>query len=96
MNMLREQLLILISTPVYMVIISLEILLSNYNHRKSYTWKDTAVNVYLMLLNAGIDLLFRAIYLVVLEYFYLHKLLSFSNVAAYWIMLLIAEDFLYY
>jgi sterol desaturase/sphingolipid hydroxylase (fatty acid hydroxylase superfamily) len=49
-----------------------------------------------MLLNAGIDVLFRAIYLIILEYFYLHRLLSFSNIAAYWIMLLITEDFLYY
>jgi len=96
MHALREQLLILISTPVYIIIIGLEILLSNYQHRKLYTWKDTAANVYLMLLNGGIDVLFRAIYLVILEYFYLHKLLSFSNVAAYWILLLIGEDFLYY
>ncbi len=96
MHALREQLLILISTPVYIVIIGLEILLSNYQHRKLYTWKDTAANVYLMLLNGVIDLLFRAIYLVVLEYFYLHKLISFSNVAAYWLILLVAEDFLYY
>jgi len=96
MNALREQLLILITTPVYIIVIGLEILLSNYQHRKLYTWKDTAANVYLMLLNAGIDVLFRAIYLIILEYFYLHRLLSFSNIAAYWIMLLITEDFLYY
>lgn len=96
MNALREQLLILISTPVYIIIIGLEILLSNYQSRKLYSWKDTAANVYLMLLNAGIDLLFRAFYLVFLEYFYLNKLISFSNLTVYWIMLLIAEDFLYY
>jgi sterol desaturase/sphingolipid hydroxylase (fatty acid hydroxylase superfamily) len=95
-NSLREQILILISTPVYIIIIGLEILLSNYQHRRLYAWKDTLANIYLMLLNAGIDVLFRAVYVVVLEYFYLHKLLSFSNVAAYWFMLLLAEDFLYY
>lgn len=95
-NSLREQILILTSTPIYIIIIGLEILLSNYQHRKLYTLKDTAANIYLMLLNSGIDLLFRAVYVVVLEYFYLHKLLSFSNVVAYWFILILAEDFLYY
>ncbi|HZK64865.1 MAG TPA: sterol desaturase family protein, partial [Puia sp.] len=57
---IREQFLILISTPVYIIVIGLELLLSHLQHRKSYSWKDTASNVYLMLLNAGIDLSFRA------------------------------------
>jgi sterol desaturase/sphingolipid hydroxylase (fatty acid hydroxylase superfamily) len=95
-NSLREQILILTSTPIYIIIIGLEILLSNYQHRKLYTWKDTAANIYLMLLNGGIDLLFRAVYVVVLNYFYIHHFFSFTNVIAYWFVLLIAEDFLYY
>src|ERR1022692_825433 len=96
MNALREQILILVSTPIYIIIIGLEILLSNYQHLKLYTWKDTAASIYLMLLNAVIDVLFRAVYVIVLEYFYVHRLLSFSNVVAYWFMLILAEDFLYY
>ena len=47
MNELREQILILIGTPIYALIIGLELFLSNYHHRKLYTWKDTAVNVLL-------------------------------------------------
>lgn len=93
---LPEQILILTSTPIYVIIIGLEILLSNYRHRKLYTWKDTIANLYLMLLNAGIDLLFRAFYLVILDYFYVRHIVSFTNVFAYWILLLIGEDFLYY
>ena len=54
----HEQLLILISTPFYIVIIGLEVLLSHLQHRKLYSWKDTASNIYLMLLNSIIDLLF--------------------------------------
>ena len=95
-NNLREQILILTSTPIYIIIIGLEILLSNYQHRKLYTWKDTIANIYLMLLNGGIDLLFRVVYLVVLNYFYQHHFISITNVVAYWFVLLIAEDFLYY
>jgi sterol desaturase/sphingolipid hydroxylase (fatty acid hydroxylase superfamily) len=96
MNALLEQILLLVSTPVYMLIIGFELLLSNYQHRKLYGWKDTAVNVYLMLLNAALDLLFRGIYVVILDYFYRHHILSFSHVVVYWVMLLLLEDFLYY
>jgi sterol desaturase/sphingolipid hydroxylase (fatty acid hydroxylase superfamily) len=93
---IREQILILISTPVYLFIIGVEVLLSNYRHRKAYTWKDTGVNLYLMLMNGALDLLFRGVYLVILDYFYRHHILSFDHVIVYWFMLVLLEDFLYY
>jgi sterol desaturase/sphingolipid hydroxylase (fatty acid hydroxylase superfamily) len=96
MDSLREQILIIAGTPVYAIIIGLEVVLSNYHQRKLYTWKDTAVNVYLMLLNATLDLLFRGVCLVVLDYFYRHHIFSFSHVVVYWVMLLLLEDFMYY
>ncbi len=96
MHAIREQILILISTPVYLIFIGLEILLSNYRHRKAYHWKDTASNVYLMLLNSIIDLSFRAVYVIILDYSYRHRFISITNVFSYWFMLLLAEDFLYY
>jgi sterol desaturase/sphingolipid hydroxylase (fatty acid hydroxylase superfamily) len=96
MNSLREQILILTSTPIYAIIIGVELLLSNYRHRNLYSWKDTAANVYLMLLNGAIDLLFRGFYLVVLDNLYRHHIFSFSHVVTYWFMLLLLEDFLYY
>jgi sterol desaturase/sphingolipid hydroxylase (fatty acid hydroxylase superfamily) len=93
---LHEQLLILISTPFYIIIIGLELLLSHLQHRKLYRWKDTAVNVYLMLLNAGIDLSFRIIYVAVFVYLYNHKIVSWEMGISYWVLLVLAEDFLYY
>lgn len=96
MNALREQILILITAPVYLVIIGLEVFLSNYRHSKLYTWRDTLTNLYLMLLNSAIDLLFRAVYVVILDYFYRHHYISFTNAVAYWFLLVLAEDFLYY
>ena len=62
MESLREQLLILISTPIYIIIIGIELLLTNYRHKKAYTWKDTFTNVYLMLMNGLLDLLLRGFY----------------------------------
>jgi sterol desaturase/sphingolipid hydroxylase (fatty acid hydroxylase superfamily) len=96
MQTLREQILILISTPVYVIVILLEILLSNFQKRKAYGWKDTAANIYLMLLNSGIDLLFRAVYILILGYFYSHRWITFAHVFLYWFLLVLGEDFLYY
>jgi sterol desaturase/sphingolipid hydroxylase (fatty acid hydroxylase superfamily) len=98
MGTAREQLLILISTPIYLIVIGLEIFLSHLHKQKSYTWKDSLQNIYLMLVNAGLDLLFRAVYVVIiLTFFYDHRITQpISNPWIYWIVLLIFEDFMYY
>ena len=96
MHDLREQWLILISTPIYIIIIGLEILLSNIQQRKAYTVKDTLTNLYLMLFNSGIDLAFSVIYLAILNYFFVHTLFHWTHPVIYWVFLLLAEDFMYY
>jgi sterol desaturase/sphingolipid hydroxylase (fatty acid hydroxylase superfamily) len=93
---LKEQILLQFSTPLYLIIIGLEILLSNARHRKLYSFKDTISNLYLMLLNSAIDLLFRVVYLFILQLCYNHHWISITNVFSYWLLLLLAEDFLYY
>jgi len=105
---LREQILILVSTPLYLIFIGAEIVLSNYKHghrsgkgsgglrHNVYTWKDTLTNIYLMLLNGSIDLLFRVAYLFVLDACYRHHWISITNVFSYWLLLVLGEDFLYY
>ena len=94
----REQFLILFSTPLYIIMIGVELLLSNFRERKTYSWKDTLQNFYLMLLNTGIDFAFRAIYIgIILTFFYNHRIFqSIQTGWLYWFVLLIAEDFLYY
>src|SRR5258706_4622940 len=96
MDSLREQWLILVSTPLYFIIIGVELLLSHFSHHKAYTLKDTFTNIYLMLLNSGIDFAFRIVYLAFLQYFFLHAAMHWQNVVAYWLVLLLAEDFLFY
>jgi sterol desaturase/sphingolipid hydroxylase (fatty acid hydroxylase superfamily) len=97
MGTLKETWLILISTPLYILVIGFEILLSNLQKQASYTLKDTAQNVYLMLINGGIDLLFRGIYIgIVLTFFYAHRFGEMQAGWRYWIVLFIAEDFMYY
>ncbi len=96
MTGLKEQLLLLISTPLYFIIIGVELLLSNYRHRKVYCWKDTATNVYLMLANSFIELLIRGFYLGLLVYVFEHQVFRFTHPVLYWVMLFILEDFLFY
>ncbi len=97
MEALREYWLIIITTPIYFIIIGLELLLSHLQHFKAYTLKDTFTNLYLMLVNTGIDILFRGIYVgVIFQYFYEHRFTDWHQPISYWLLLLFAEDFLYY
>lgn len=96
MENLREQILLIISTPLYIGVILLEMVLSHYKHRGAYTVKDTLTNLYLMLLNSGIDLAFRAVYLVFFVFLYNHRLYEFTTPFWYWFWLIIGMDFLYY
>ncbi len=96
MDSIREQWLILIATPLYFCIIGAELILSHLQLRKAYSLKDTVTNVYLMLLNGGVDLLFRLVYMVILQFFYLKSSFTINEGIIYWIALVLAEDFLYY
>lgn len=96
MDSAREQLLLLITTPLYVGVILLEIFLSNYKHRNFYTFWDTLTNLYLMLLNSGIDLLFRAVYVVAFAKLYDYRVFEFTNPFWYWFWLIVGMDFLFY
>lgn len=96
MDQFKDAILILISTPIYVVLIGLEIIVSNIRKEPAYSWKDTLTNIYLSVLNGGIDLAFRVIYLGVLAWCYEAKLVQIENVLLYWVMLLLLEDFAFY
>lgn len=96
MESLREQWMLMISTPVYILVIVGEILLSNWRQSASYEKKDTLTNLYLMLLNSGIDLLFRSIYVLILAWCYQYRFINWENAWWYFILLIIAEDFMFY
>ena len=104
----RELVLVLISTPIYIIFIGLEIFLSNRKKKEFYTLKDTFANVYLMLLNMGLDILMRTFVYFVLLFFFTKSLFIdsiaidsslsrvFTNPILYWSALFILEDFAYY
>jgi sterol desaturase/sphingolipid hydroxylase (fatty acid hydroxylase superfamily) len=96
MELIREYWLILISTPIYCIIIGIELLLSNLQHRKVYTKKNVAANVYLMLLNMGIDFGLRVFTIGILGYFYKFSIFSWHIGIVYWVLLFAFEDLMYY
>ena len=97
MEIIFEELIILLTTPLYLILIGAEVLLSNAQHRAYYTWRDTFMNSILMLLNAGIDLSFRVLYIGVLLWFFDKRFMDpLQNVYLYWFTLFLAEDFIFY
>ncbi len=94
---LHDELMLLFNIPIYAIFIPLEIILSNFNHLKFYSIKETITNIYLNLLNAGIDFLLRILVsLTVLNFFYQYRSPIHLDPVLYWVLLVLAEDFLFY
>lgn len=96
MEAFRESFLILFSTPVYALLIGLEMLMSYIHNRHYYTAKGTLMNIYLSALNMGLDILLRGVCLLVIGYFFPYHLFEIKNPFWYWFVLVIAEDFMFY
>ena len=94
--MLKEQILLLIETPIYVVFILVEMILSAYQKADSYSVKDTATNLMCTALNFGLDLLMRGITLAALLMAYNHAFFKIENSILYWLLLFLGQDFLYY
>jgi sterol desaturase/sphingolipid hydroxylase (fatty acid hydroxylase superfamily) len=96
MHEFREALLIMITTPIYIVVIGAEIIFSYFHHRNYYSVKGTLANLYLTTLNFSLDILVRGVCLFVLNYFYQFKFVEIHNQFIYWFVLLITQDFMFY
>jgi hypothetical protein len=55
MNEFREELLVLISIPIYTIVIGIEILYSFLKHKGFYSTKGILSNLYLTSLNLSLD-----------------------------------------
>ncbi len=92
----KQELLLLISTPLYAILIGLEMVLSAVHHKHLYTVKDTLTNVYLTSLNFSLELLIRVFCLGFLAYFFQFQFLHIQNQYLYWFLLLILQDIAFY
>lgn len=86
----------LLSIPIYGIIIPLEIVLSHMHGWKFYTWKQTLLNIYLNLFNAGLDLLLRGVALGVLVFAARYAMPNHLGPVWYWLLLFLGEDLLFW
>lgn len=96
MDEFRESLLIIITTPIYILVIGSEIVFSHLRRKHLYSTKGVIANVYLSALNFSLDILLRGFCLLVLNYFYGFHFFAIENAMLYWVILAIAEDFMFY
>lgn len=96
MDQLHKQILLLFSIPIYALLIPLELFLSHFHQWKFYSVKETLVNIYLNLANAGVDLLLRGIALFVLAFFSQYHLGIQWHPVVYWVMLFLCEDVMFW
>jgi sterol desaturase/sphingolipid hydroxylase (fatty acid hydroxylase superfamily) len=96
MRAVYDQIMLLLSTPLYILIIGAELLISHIDGIKAYSWKDTFHNFVLSLLTAVPDLIMRGISLIVLTFFFQFSILNWSHSIAYWVILLLFIDMMHY
>lgn len=97
MNEFRESLLVLISVPIYAIVIGFEFFYSYFKNKGLYSAKGLFANIYLTALNMSLDILVRGICLFVLNYFYTFHVSDLSfHPLLYWFVLIISEDFMFY
>ncbi len=92
----RETLLFLISTPLYVICIGVEVFLSSAHNNHRYSLKGAWQNFYIMFINLFIDLGMRAVGLFCLVAIYNHHLFHVQNVVAYWLLLFLLQDLAFY
>ncbi|WEK18778.1 MAG: sterol desaturase family protein [Candidatus Pedobacter colombiensis] len=82
----------------FVAVLSLIEMYFSYAHdRKLYRGRDTLTNVYLMAAAFIINVATKAATFMLLEYVYTHhRLFQISNIYVYWIVLILAQDFLYW
>ncbi len=83
-------------STIYLIIIGAEVFVSNYHHRRLYTWRETFTTIMLSLLNGGIDLLIRGVYLIILTFIYNLRLVAWEQSVLYWLVLFLLIDFQFY
>lgn len=96
MDQFKEFGLMALATPIYVAVIAMELFFSHAKKTGYYTLRGTIINLYLMFLNMGLDIILRGGYLIVFAFFFNYRFFEISNPWVYWLVLLVAQDLLYY
>jgi sterol desaturase/sphingolipid hydroxylase (fatty acid hydroxylase superfamily) len=84
------------ASPIFAIVILVEIILSNYQERKVYSFKETVTNFYLSLLNGALDLAIRSGYFFIMMYCFQLRLWNLETNFFYWAGLVVGLDLLFY
>lgn len=94
---LRENWLIAISTPIYIILISIEVLASSWQHKRFYSLKETVINLWLNVANYGLGLSVRTLVLLILGFFFSHSWITWEHPSwLYWLVLFFGVDLCFY
>lgn len=96
-DILNQEILYLWSTPLFILVIFVEMILSYRAGKARYTVKDTATNVYFALLNISLDLMMKGIAFTVMGFAFAHSFVTWPEYTwIYWVFAFVGQDFLYY
>lgn len=84
------------ASPLFAIVILVEIILSNYQERKVYSFKETVTNFYLSVLNGALDLAIRSGYFFIMMFCYELRPWNPESNFFYWTGLVIGLDLLFY
>jgi sterol desaturase/sphingolipid hydroxylase (fatty acid hydroxylase superfamily) len=93
---LKDNWLLAVSMPFYIVLIGLEVVLSNYQKRKYYTFKETLINLWLNIANTLLGLSIKGGVLVFLVWILQFSFFDLQYNALYWIALFLGVDLCFY
>jgi sterol desaturase/sphingolipid hydroxylase (fatty acid hydroxylase superfamily) len=89
-----EAVAVLVTMLVVLTLV--EMGLSYWDNRKYYEKRDTFTNIYLTLLAFVLNLAVKTSTFVILDYAWRFRLFEVKNAVAYWLVLVVVQDFLYW
>jgi sterol desaturase/sphingolipid hydroxylase (fatty acid hydroxylase superfamily) len=94
LNARGEAVIILVGFLIFLTLV--EMGLSYSENRKYYEKKDTIINIYLTLLAFVLNLTVKVSTFFILNYAWQFRLFEIKNAIAYWVILVVVQDFLYW
>lgn len=73
-----------------------EMALNYWENRKFYEKRDTLTNIYLTILAFILNIAVKGMTFFILDYAWQFRLFEIKNVIAYWVILVVVQDFLYW
>lgn len=95
MTSLENTSVIVLFSIVFVLAIA-EMYFSYLNNKNLYKGRDTFTNLYLMTFALILNLAMKTATLLILNFGYQYRIVEIHNIWAYWILLIVLQDFLYW